>query len=1018
MHPTTESTLARVDRLLRDWVAPAVHRERRPLTAQSWLVPGEPVPFAQARDAQYRPHPVGAPWGRAWSTVWFHVTGRVPAGWPQPGTRVELVVDLGFTDQMPGFQAEGALWSPDGRLLKGLSPRNAWFPLPDGGAEVDLYLEAAANPDVFEGSWTTPTVMGDRDTVPDRELYELRALDVALVDVEVEALVADLKALLGLARVLGAESPRRARLVEALARACDAVDPDDVAGSAAAARAALAPALAAPAAPSAHRIHAVGHAHIDSAWLWPTRETARKVARTVANVLALMDADPDVTFAFSSAQQYAWLREAAPELFERLAARVREGRIVPVGGMWVESDSNLVGGEALVRQFVEGTLWFREHLGVQPTVAWLPDSFGYSAALPQIARLAGYADLFAQKMCWNDTNPFPHHTFWWEGLDGSRLFTHFTPMDTYNARLVASQLDRASRQFADKAGASTSLAAFGFGDGGGGPTREMVAQAHRTADLDGSPRVELSTPQRFFDEARAEYAEAAPTWVGEMYLEYHRGTYTSQARTKRGNRRSEHLLREAELWATTAAVRAGAPYPLQALRRLWRQVLLLQFHDILPGSSIAWVHREAEATYAAVATELEGVIGEALRALAGPAQAGPAAGRAVANASAYPRLGVPAGGIGVPDEPAPASVEPDGTGWVLRNEALTVRVDARGLVTSMVHRTSGREAVPPGEVANLLQTFRDIPNDFEAWNLDEHYRRVGRDLLEAVSVERVAGAGSTATAAVRVVRSFGASRVEQHLSLAPGADPTLHVRTAVDWHERRTLLKLGFTLDVQTTEATAETQLGHVRRPTHTNTSWDAARFEVPAHRWVHVGEPDFGVAIANDATYGHDVARVRHAGGVGTRVRLSLLRAPMYPDPDADQGRHEFGVAVTVGADVLEAGAQGWALNLPLRDVAADAVAPPLVASSDPRVVVSAVKLAHDGSCDVVVRLHEALGTRARATLGVGFAYRAVEVIDLLEDVIADHPVAGALAALAPGAAQVPLALRPFEILTLRFVR
>ncbi len=1023
MHPTTESTLARVDRSIRDLVAPAVHRARHPLSAESWSVPGEPVPFVRARAEEYQPHPIGAPWGRAWSTVWFHVTGHVPMDWPEAGTRAELVVDLGFNEQMPGFQAEGAVWSPDGRLLKGISPRNAWLPLPqEGGSEVDLYLEAAANPDAYQGSWTTPTVMGDLATIPDHELYRLRALDVALVDLEVEELLADLKALRGLAEVLAADSPRRAQLVEALAAACDALDPRDVSGSAGRAREALAPALAAPASASAHRIHAVGHAHIDSAWLWPTRETARKVARTVANVLALMDTDADVTFAFSSAQHYAWLQESAPELFERVAARVREGRIVPVGGMWVESDTNLVGGEALVRQFVEGTRYFREQLGVLPTVAWLPDSFGYTAALPQIARLAGFSELFAQKMCWNDTNPFPHHSFWWEGLDGSRLFTHCTPMDTYNARLVASQLDRASRQFADKAGSNTSLAAFGFGDGGGGPTREMVAQARRTADLDGSPRVELSTPQRFFATARAEYADRAPTWVGEMYLEFHRGTYTSQARTKQGNRRSEHLLREAELWATTAAVRAGAPYPREALRRIWRLVLLQQFHDVLPGSSIAWVHREAEASYAAVAAELGGIVAAAVGALAGPGgDAAPATRqRRVANASPYPRLGVPAGGIGTPVEPAPALVEPDGTGWLLRNESLQVRVDARGLVTSAIHRESGREVVPPGEVGNLLQTFRDIPNDFEAWNLDEHYQRVGHDLVDAV----VVGADHDGRgAAVRVERSFGASRVVQHLRLAAGDDPTLHVETRVEWRERHTLLKLGFALDVQTTDAAAETQFGYLRRPTHANTSWDAARFEVPAHRWVHVGEPDFGVAVTNDATYGHDITRMRHAGGVGTRVRLSLLRAPMYPDPDADLGDHTFHVAVTFGADLLRAGAQGWALNLPLREVDA-APAPgagevaPLVSSDNPCVVISAVKLADDGGPDVIVRVYEALGTRARALLQVGFPYRTATVTDLLEDPMPDHPGAAALAGLATGAGEVPLTLRPFEILTLRLTR
>jgi alpha-mannosidase len=757
-------------------------------------------------------------------------------------------------------------------------------------------------------------------------------------------------------------------------------------------------------------VHAVGHAHIDSAWLWPTRETVRKCARTFSNVLSLMDSDPDVRFACSSAQQYAWVQEHYPELFERIRERVREGRFVPVGGMWVESDTNMPGGEALARQLVEGKRYFVTEFGVEPTEVWLPDSFGYTAALPQLARLAGSENFLTQKISWNDTNTMPHHTFWWEGIDGSRVFTHFPPVDTYNSDLSAEELDRAERQYAEKGRANTSLAPFGYGDGGGGPTREMVAQARRTADLEGSPRVTLSDSRTFFDAARAEYADP-PTWVGEMYLEYHRGTYTSQARTKRGNRRSEHLLREAELWAATATVRTGAAYPAERLRRLWRTVLLQQFHDILPGSSIAWVHREAERNYAAVAAELEEIVGESLRALVGEGDAVVAV-----NSGPFARDGVPGVGARVLDGPqrdgTVAPVADGDGGWVLENDVVRVAVDASGHVTSAVEVASGREAILPGARANLLQLHRDIPNEWEAWDIDEHHRRSTTDLDGAAKIETVT---TEAGPALRVVREVGRSRIEQDLEL-PASGRGLRITTRVDWHERQKLLKLAFPLAVHADRATSEIQFGHVHRPTHTNTSWDHARFETVAHRWVHVAEPGFGVAVANDSTYGHDITRTRvddtrdgRDSATGTTVRLSLLRAPKFPDPDADQGTHELRCELVVGAGIDEAIRHGYALNLPERTVTGARGIDPLVTVDDDAVVVEAVKLAEDGSGDVVLRLYESRGGRARARLSLGFAHRDVDVTDLLERTV--------------GAAQrdggdVVVDLTAFQVLTLRVRR
>jgi len=497
----------------------------------------------------------------------------------------------------------------------------------------------------------------------------------------------------------------------------DAVDPWDVAGTAAAGRSVLADVLARPAHASAHRVVAVGHAHIDSAWLWPTRETARKCARTFSNVLALMDTDPDLVFACSSAQQYAWVRDAYPELFDRIRTRVAEGRFVPVGGMWVESDTNMPGGEAMARQFVARKRFFLEEFGVEPLDVWLPDSFGYSAALPQIAAAAGSRWFLTQKTSWNETNRMPHHTFRWEGIDGTQLFTHFPPVDTYNSDLSGDDLARAERGFAEKGRATTSLVPFGWGDGGGGPTREMLAAAHRARSLEGSPRVEMGSPAAFFRAAAAEYPHA-PVWSGELYLEYHRGTYTSQARTKRGNRRSEHLLREAELWATTAHILRGAAYPYDLLERTWQRVLLAQFHDILPGSSIAWVHRDAEQAYAEVADVLNRVVATALTSLAGDG-----AERLAFNAAPHARAGVPALGAAAPEVASGASATTTGDTVVLDNGLIRVGVDGDGLLASVRDLPADRELLAPSAVGNLLQLHRDTPIRWDAWDIDAHYRR-------------------------------------------------------------------------------------------------------------------------------------------------------------------------------------------------------------------------------------------------------------------------------------------------------
>ncbi|MER5195596.1 alpha-mannosidase [Streptomyces sp. NPDC002755] len=1018
MHDERRRIEERVERVHNQRVKPAIYAAHVPFEVEAWQAPGEPVPFAEAEAAAYEPFAMGTPWGPPWGTTWFRMRGQVPAEWA--GRRVEAVIDLGFVGDWPGNQAEALVHLTDGTPLKAVNPLNQYVPIGNpatGGESIDYLVEAASNPDILANDFAGPTLLGDVLTAGDRPLYTFRRADIAVLDEQVWHLDLDLQVLRELMVHLGEHEPRRHEIMHALDRAMDALDLDDVSGSAAAVREVLAPVLASPAHASAHTISGVGHAHIDSAWLWPIRETKRKTSRTFSNVTSLAEEYDDFIFACSQAQQYEWVRDNYPQVWARIQESVKKGQWAPVGGMWVESDGNLPGGEAIARQLVHGKRFFIEHFGIETKGVWLPDSFGYNAAYPQLAKLAGNDWFLTQKISWNQTNKFPHHTFWWEGIDGTRIFTHFPPVDTYNARFSGEEMDRAVRNYSEKGGGTRSLAPFGWGDGGGGPTREIMERARRLADLEGSPKVVVEHPDTFFAKAREEYPDA-PVWVGELYLELHRATYTTQARTKQGNRRSEHKLREAELWATTAALHApGYAYPYAKLDRLWKTVLLHQFHDILPGSSIAWVHREAEAEYARVAEELEVLTAEAVAALGGGRQDG---SLRVFNTSPYGRAEVvrtPEGAPAYVEVPANGSAPLTGaepprpvtvSGRVLDNGLVRVKVAEDGTLSSVHDLRADREVL--ADQGNLLRLHTDLPNYWDAWDIDKHYQNRYTDLLEPDAVTVVEE--GPLVGAIRVTRSFGkGSTITQTITLRAGS-PRVDFETDIDWHEAEKILKAAFPVDIRAPHSSAEIQFGHIQRPTHTNTSWEAARFEVSGHRWVHIGEPGYGVAVINDSTYGHDVSRtVREDGGTTTTVRLSLVRAPRIPDPEADQGRHRFSYALLPGASIEDAVAEGYSLNLPLRVAeAADTTPEPVVSVDGEGVTVEAVKLADDESGDVVVRLYESRGGRSTGTLRTGFPLAGAQVTDLLERPLESAAVGED--------GTVAVVLRPFQILTLRLER
>lgn len=1022
MLETPTKRRARVDHALRR-VHAAAYGDRHPLEVSAWHVPGEPVPPATALAAPYAPFAVGDAWGPTWGTTWFRLDARLPTAWA--GRRVVVRLNFGFGDSGT-FGGEALVFDEHGRPRQGIAPCRTDYLLAAaaaGGETIRLYVEAAANPGVpaaaFQGlDW--PLLDAEPDGEP---RFRLAVAELAVEEPELTALAHDLRVLLGLVDALPEADARSREVFAAVEAACAALSPRDLTGTAATARGLLRDVLSRPAHASAHRVSAVGHAHLDTAWLWPARETRRKAARTFANALRLMDAYPEFRFLASQPQQYAWVAEDHPALFDEIRDRVKAGQFEPVGAMWVEADCNIPSGESLVRQLVHGKRFFLEHFDHESREVWLPDVFGYSASLPQIMREAGCEFFLTQKMSWNDTNAFPHHTMWWEGIDGSRVFTHFPPTNTYIGDMSVPELARGAARFAQHGVSDRSLYPFGFGDGGGGPTVDMVESARRLADLEGAPRVTMETSADFFRKATAELRGDLPVWVGELYAEFHRGTYTTQGATKRANRKNEHLLAAAELWSTFAPL----DYPAADLDRAWKLLLLHQFHDIIPGSSIAWVYRDTLADHDEIARIAGGARDAAVSAIAADVDTGELAhpvglfnsvghdrrelvtvsgtGTGATTAAVGPdgargavqilddgSLGfladTPSCGYAVYDLTELPSLPVDGAvaagdGWVA-NDVLRVEWDADGLLTSIVDLRAGREVLARGQRGNVFQLYDDYPAAFDAWDIDANYGDRGRDVVEIDDVT-ITESGPL-RASVRFTRSFGDSRLVTTMRLTAGS-ALLRFDTEVDWHESHQLLKVAFPVDVHARRATHEIQFGHVERPTHANTSWDAAQFETCAHRWVDLSEAGFGVALLNDCKYGHDVK--------GSTLRLTLLRAPGAPDPTADRGRHVFSYALLPHAGDLVDGdvvASAAAFNAPVlaAPMSTHAGVRPrcdsFVRVETPGVEIAAVKRA-DTRDGIVVRAYEAFGGRRRARVVVQGAQHAIRT-DLLERDVEAVPV------------------------------
>jgi alpha-mannosidase len=965
---------------------------RHPIQLSVYHAPGR-ISYDEALKGVFLPLSLGEQFGPFWSTHWVRVEIDVPQEWRS--AEVHLLWDS---------SSEACIWQ-DGQPRQGLTGSSSgWdqnalrkdYKLTEhasGGEKITLFVEVACN-----------TLFGMEGARPHSQVGLLRQAEIAVFDRQAWDLWWDFRVIADMAEYLPANTPRGGQALFAANEMVNAIHLDERStwqrGSEIAAQF-----LTTHNGEGQFNLSAVGHAHIDTAWLWPLAETRRKCIRTFSSALRYMEDYPDFIFACSQAQQYEWIEEEQPALFERIRQRVEEGRFIPAGGSWVEPDCNLPSGESLVRQFLFGQRFFQNKFGVTCTEFWEPDVFGYSAALPQILLGTGIRYFLTIKLSWNQFNRLPSNTFWWEGLDGSRVLTHFPPADNYNAEANVKDVLFSMSNFKDLDRAKEGYMLFGFGDGGGGPTPAMLEQIQRMGDVDGLPRVAMRTPTEFFKRCEKD-AKGLTTWVGELYLEFHRGTYTTQARNKRYNRISELLLRDLEFLATMAHATTGVNYPSDQLNRLWKRLLTNQFHDIIPGSSIHEVYDDSATDYADLLGQGSILRQQAIENLVG-SQALPDRGKnemlLVVNTLDHPRCEIvelpegsstnqtasnqrPLGMVRAPAlgyavmaaaETTTARAKAIDTGeyFVLENEQLKAVFQKDGGLSSLIEKHSGRECIPAGTMANRFVLFDDNPADFDAWDVDI-YHLEKRQEVPGAKLGRIVEHGPLRVALEFEYDLSPISTLKQTISLTV-ISARMDFTNEVEWHESHQFLKVEFPLDIRAQDASYEIQFGMLQRPTHFNTSWDLARFEVCAHKWADLSEPDFGITLFNDCKYGHSAHK--------NILSLSLLRSPKIPDPQADMGHHVFRYGLFPHASTLqqaEVTRQGYDFNVPLIVQPMDGKAGEVSFFSidSPSVIIDTIKKAEDSDA-IILRLYEAYGCQARVRLASNLPIQAAWRCNLLEE-------------------------------------
>ncbi len=952
----------------------------------------EPVSYKEREKLNYSAISENIFWGELWDSAWIRLDGEFPTEWKDK----EILLKLNVGGEGLLFDADGVPFysiTNTSSLVKHYRKEYVQFGKCHSSGKFSIWLEAAVN-GLF-GDEINPECgqVGEFGTV--------RTIRYGLFRRDVWELALDFDIIMGLLHFPKtnsdfaiAETPafplggaREKQLMRIAARAvdCFAGDPANTAK----ARAILAEALSIRAADSAMQVTAVGHAHIDTGWLWPVRESVRKSARTFASQITLMERYPDYVFGASQPQHYLFIKENYPELYEKIRERVAEGRWELQGGMWVECDCNLANGESIIRQFLHGKNFFRNEFGKEVRNLWLPDVFGYSAALPQIIRKTGCDFFLTQKLSWNQVNKFPHHCFNWVGLDGTRVLSFFPPEDNYNSTLYPEMLNYGVNNFSENDYIPEIISLFGIGDGGGGPKEEYIERGIRCADLDGVPRVRFGRADEFLKRLE-KYSSELPAWHGELYFEAHRGTLTTHAEVKRNNRRCEELLNAIEKLCIGADF---GKYPAKELDRLWKLLLLNQFHDILPGSSIALVYDRTRKEHKDILDSCQKILDDLFPATTddtvtfvntlGVPYSGftalPDGWRAAKEYPAqkgtdgkyYVSLQIPPHDKLVLHKEDAEGVESANSGRVLENKFIRAEFSAEGNLISLYDKNSGREFIT-GECGFRL--YHDHPNYCDAWEIDSCYEK--ENIPDAV---RCTGISETKNGAlwseITIQFAIGNSTAAQNIRLAHDA-PYLTFNSTVDWKENHKLLRVDFPTSLHNGTARYDIQYGFIERPIHRNTSWDEARFEVCMHKFLDLADYKSGLALLNDCKYGASV----HENIIG----MTLLRAPEYPDSTADRGTHEFCyVLYPHSGDFRDTDVQSTAFSLnraPLM-LSGDASweLPVRLENVSGNVVLEVVKRAENEDA-IVIRCVERHGRSAVSRIHFSAPWKTLEECDMME--------------------------------------
>jgi len=747
----------------------------------------------------------------------------------------------------------------------------------------------------------------------------------------------------------------------------------------------------------------IGHTHIDVAWLWTLAQTREKVQRTFSTVLNLMDQYPEYVFMSSQPQLYEYLKQEAPDIYERVKERVKEGRWEAEGAMWLEADCNLSSGESLVRQIMYGKKFMKDEFGVDNKILWLPDVFGYSAAMPQILSKSGVDKFVTSKISWSETNILPYDSFMWEGIDGSEIFTYFLTAQnlghegmpdfqtTYNGTVSPSMHLGTWDRYQQKEYNNEAIVTFGFGDGGGGPTYEML-ETHRRLEkgIPGLPAAKMSFAGDFLNRVEnnfnknCELTQRTPKWVGELYLEFHRGTYTSMAKNKKFNRECEFLCQEAETLSVLDMVNCGGEFDDKTLRESWKTILLNQFHDIIPGSSIKEVYDDSDAQYKKVYEDVGAIKTEKLEKLAddigeqGIMVYNPNGFETSAyvwyNGEALYAENVPAMGWKLVDkkELEPVTVKER----LIESKYYRVEFDDNMNIISVYDKENDREVIEKGKLGNRLCIFEDYPRNFDNWEITNYYKQKMWTVDGVESVQAVSGNGY---GGFKVVRKYMKSVIEQTI-LVYSESRRIDFKTMADWHEDHVLLKASFPTTIHTNKASYDIQFGSIERPNHENTSWDAAKFEVCAHKWADLSEEDYGVSLLNNCKYGHSA--------VGGEMQLTLIKCGTYPNHEADQGKHEFTYSLYPHSESFKRGGtinEAYVLNRPMSAVTAQGGGKlpscgGIVSTDCKNIIIETVKPSEDGN-GVVIRLFDAWDKKSRPTVNLGFDAENIWLCDLMEN-------------------------------------